>query len=87
MKVKTSSLVGQALDWAVAKACEISIDKAVVNALGPYHPSTDWNQCGLLISKFNPDLMHRPDQKEQGFQFAAWLFNNEGDEPDPIGGH
>lgn len=59
MKIKTAGLIGNALDWAVAK-CEGFIDDyntwlymASVEEVseGRYHPSTDWAQAGLIIDR------------------------------------
>lgn len=59
MKIKTSELIGAALDWAVAK-CEGL--KGVV-ADGPvmreYHPSTNWGQGGPIIEQWAIDLLYR----------------------------
>lgn len=66
MKIKTSSLIGPALDWAVAK-CENKIDKGpygqpvcVEGELhlyyldttlnDTYRPSTDWAQGGPILT-------------------------------------
>jgi len=45
MKIKTSELIGAALDWAVAK-CE-----DVYCFDGSYTPSTDWAQGGPIIER------------------------------------
>ena len=56
MKVKTSELIGSALDWAVA-VCEFdnpSIHGGVVHAAQeymPFQPSTDWSQGGPIINQ------------------------------------
>lgn len=62
MKIKTSELSGVALDWAVAKACGVSVrvldsdnpDEKWQTQLsgyphGPWWPSQDWIQGGPLI--------------------------------------
>ncbi|MDE1484618.1 phage protein NinX family protein [Xenorhabdus bovienii] len=55
MKLKTSELTGQALDWAVAKSIGLP---AIVTPFGnliikgmeeDYTPSTNWAKCGQLI--------------------------------------
>ena len=51
MKIKTSELIGTALDWAVAKCAGL---KGVVNdgpVMREYHPSTDWSQGGPIIDQ------------------------------------
>lgn len=67
MKVKTSDLIGPALDWAVAK-CEnvecdhrekpIWFDRDGLNAERvEYSPSTDWSQGGPIIEQEDIDLV------------------------------
>ena len=56
MKIKTSELIGPALDWAVAK-CEWVIngddlDIGFIRERG-YTPSTDWAQGGSIIEREN----------------------------------
>lgn len=69
MKVKTSELIGAALDWTAAK-CEgkngvlhdDGITRCIVIAApsgvykGRYSPSTDWAQCGPIIDRERIDL-------------------------------
>jgi len=69
MKIKTSELIGSALDWAVAK-CEGYEDKDF--CLDDkyfrdeddvwYSPSTDWSQGGPIIERglivISPDPQH-----------------------------
>ncbi|WP_237387320.1 phage protein NinX family protein [Xenorhabdus sp. Sc-CR9] len=68
MKLKTNELTGIALDWAVAKAigldvslmdysdssgqylCSVGSDPESEGT--EYSPSTDWEQCGSLIEKY-----------------------------------
>jgi len=63
MKVKTSELIGAALDWAVAK-CEgfmqgqIAIDGVTQ---GFYSPSTNWAQGGPITDQI------------PGYQLKVWL--------------
>lgn len=62
MQIKTSELIGPALDWAVAKAVgdnRVSLwGSSCWTDNGPhghggsgqaYSPSTDWGQCGSII--------------------------------------
>ena len=62
MKVKTATLKGPALDWAVAKCggCEAKQIKAngpvhLFRTAGyepiPYEPSTNWSQAGPIIER------------------------------------
>ena len=60
MKVKTSELIGAALDWAVAKcegfsyeAYESNRKKWAAGIYRPQHwmPSTDWSQGGPIIGR------------------------------------
>lgn len=64
MKIKTSELIGAALDWAVAK-CEgyncYRYDGAVgrIKTGEHFNPSTDWAQGGPIIERER--LSIRPD--------------------------
>lgn len=63
MKIKTSELIGAALDWAVAKAEGVAVvtdpnspscrqmveDAEAINGWYCYSPSTDWSQGGPPI--------------------------------------
>ena len=69
IKVKTTELIGPALDWAVAKV-EGFIDDpeswlygAGLGRImaGTFRPSTDWSQGGPLIDKMG------------GFELKVWL--------------
>lgn len=60
MKVKTSNLIGPALDWAVAKAegrTDVRIDEDG-DLVGQYDfdYSTGWDQCGPIIERHRIDL-------------------------------
>lgn len=56
VKVKTSELIGPALDWAVATAEGISIHALCAGGFAvnceDYSPSTDWIQGGPLIERY-----------------------------------
>jgi len=64
--MKTSELIGPALDWAVAKCKEVitgdNLDVGFVLE-GGYTPSTDWSQGGPIIERelieTTPDLSDR----------------------------
>lgn len=69
IEVKTSELVGPALDWAVAKAEGHKVDIAdpeygnghrpfIIQGLMHirFRPSTDWSQGGPLIQKYQMDF-------------------------------
>lgn len=62
VEVKTSELIGYALDWAVGKACEerhptLYLGENEIWRVGPFakvwNPSDDWSQGGPLIEKYN----------------------------------
>lgn len=64
MKIKTSKLIGSALDWAVAKIVqEWSDEDRWYNTIGyidsgdpddePYQPSQNWSQGGKIIEETN----------------------------------
>lgn len=81
--IKTSELIGAALDWAVAK-CEghtglwIEDDLHGNLIIRPYTPSTDWAQAGPLIERGGITV-----SKEDGCWSAYFrdnLFENDGSE-------
>ena len=57
MKVKTSTLIGFGLNWAVGKAVgdnqkgECHFIYQGENGDGGFHPSTDWSQGGPIIER------------------------------------
>lgn len=72
VNVRTCDLIGAALDWAVAKACAVSI--IVLDAknpdgkwqvqlasypYGPYWPHQEWSQGGPLIERNDWSLPYR----------------------------
>lgn len=68
VEVRTADLLGEALDWAVAKAVsrDVSILSSGVVVRGdnveggcPWSPSTDWSQGGPLINKHDWALPYR----------------------------
>lgn len=56
MKVKTSDLIGPALDWSVAK-CEY----ASTDYLSRFNPSSDWNLGGPIIERERISLIPSPN--------------------------
>ncbi|MEX0445199.1 phage protein NinX family protein [Xenorhabdus sp. SGI246] len=66
MKIEISELKGMALNWAVAKAEGLDVHLKDYSDVGQclcfwpdsesesveYSPSTDWEQCGSLIEKY-----------------------------------
>lgn len=64
LTLRTCDLIGAALDWAVAKACNAFVafdfdgrlmdmsDLAQFGARPTYSPSTDWSQVGPLIGMY-----------------------------------
>ncbi len=77
--MKTTDLIGPALDWAVGKCEEIKIDfintrkGVVVLEINPadedvsthYHPSTNWARGGPLIDKARILLYPMPGQQDR----------------------
>lgn len=72
VEVKTTELIGPALDWAVAKAEGLPLcseacqgDYIVVGTgagdLQRYSPSMNWAHGGPLIGKHNVSVCHRGD--------------------------
>ena len=53
MKIKTSNLIGRALNWAVAKCEERAWPDNAAKFLGEqyYNPSTDWAHGGPIIEQ------------------------------------
>ena len=50
IEMKTTDLIGPALDWAVAKA-DGQLDRFGVCAPAGFKPSTDWSQGGAIIDR------------------------------------
>ena len=90
MKLKTSELQGEALDWAVAKA--EGVDGYIVNESFMtrwtddecedgvnYHYSTDWELGGPIIEREKIELTH------DGFEWWARIWADEDYEgPTPL---
>jgi len=55
MRVKTSELIGAALDWVVAK-CEGYTDGAAYDGPTDLYFSTDWELAGPIIEREGIDL-------------------------------
>ena|SRR3990167_8850506 len=56
VEVKTSDLIGSALDWAVANYVTgvlLAIPCPPIDALAGYSPSTDWKHGGPLFDEYN----------------------------------
>jgi hypothetical protein len=52
MKVKVDSLIGKALDWAVAMAENPNREQYVLDIVAfGYHPSIDWYDGGIIIER------------------------------------
>ena len=50
--MKTSELIGPALDWAVAKAWQpVYSDRHLLEHAKGFHPSTNWAQGGPIIER------------------------------------
>jgi len=71
MKIKTATLIGPALDWAVAKALSIAVEIHDYGKLfgaaelfpsissGPFRPSTNWAQGGPIIERKRIGILFR----------------------------
>lgn len=91
--MKTTELIGPALDWAVAKCEEVVVHKTLVPHQGQvclvmtnlnnrrWHPSTNWSQGGPIIER--EGITHGPNTRpvlsEGNFQFKALPLMPEGD--------
>ena len=84
--MKTSELIGSALDWAVAK-CEGYIGdsnswlhKATLEEGedGSFHPSTDWAQGGPIIER---EIARLEDLGDKGWEACGFGFVAMGDSP------
>ena len=89
IEVKTEDLIGVALDWAVAqaagwKAARIATiempSKTVYEIQAPsgldLRPSTDWCQCGPLISKYQVALFPEAHDGREGTETSErWHAN------------
>ena len=90
VEVKTSELVGKALDWAVGQTEEFKVVVAKLSGSAwvrieeqpryghHYKPSTDWAQGGPLIDKYRPDL-----QTTSSSELVVYL-NNDVSDPGPL---
>lgn len=80
VEVKTSELVGPALDWAVAKAIWDGDINSEFNQLflKTFRPSTDWGQGGPLLDSMVIGVIHnsriRPYPFDKGYQAMAGHF-------------
>jgi hypothetical protein len=85
--MKTNELIGQALDWAVAKCEEVEIeciDDGITRCLlrlpplgGRYQPSTDWDQGGPIIDREKIGLVYYPDMNcMTGEVLPKWIGSN-----------
>lgn len=80
IEVKTSELIGPALDWAVATAQKLDVyvfdqDKPYCYTTDPecsgrsYSPSVQWDQAGPIIESYKIDFAY----EDNGILFAyAW---------------
>jgi hypothetical protein len=84
MKIKTSDLIGPALDWAVAKcegpdsvaSCYYDDDQPLWLEEAPipeWKPSTDWSQGGPIIERERIDVTWHIDHWT-----AMWWADNSG---------
>lgn len=79
-KVKTNSLIGAALDWAVAKCSGESYSATIMtNSIGMEFPATnyssDWAQGGMIIEREKVKLDPRKGQWEATIWNEAEMQN------------
>ena len=83
MRIKTTELIGPALDWAVAMAdnrpvfmCKGVVVDQTNGIFGemptPFRPSTDWRHGGPIIERADISFRkyHRPDSPTHGTYYA-----------------
>lgn len=83
--VRTSELIGAALDWAVAKAQGVEIDLPGSDVVwakyaGAYSPSTDWSQGGPLLDQHCKGFGLIQDGKSltwRAFGYSRHVFDSE----------
>lgn len=90
--IKTSELIGAALDWAVAK-CEIGkpigsfLDDVVAHpSYNNFRPSTDWSQGGPIIAREGLSIVFQGDAHELvaslwNYSIQDWHFHMTGPTP------
>lgn len=90
--VRTAELIGAALDWAVAKACNAFVafelggrlmDMSDISQFGArptYSPSTDWSQGGALLDQHCKGFGLIQDGKAttwRAFGYSRHVFDSE----------
>jgi hypothetical protein len=91
MKIKTSELIGTALDWAVAKCEAVKLHPMAQNGVMEIHfsqpnggdsfsPSTDWAQGGPIIEREEISI-----SREFTSAWAAWASAPIRDEAEAFG--
>lgn len=84
MKIKTSELIGAALDWAVAKVELEDVGIPISDVVwshdreSTYSPSINWQQGGPLIEKYQVWLSPPTDCEPRGWD--ADVYNADGSE-------
>lgn len=72
--MKTSELIGSALDWAVAK-CEQPHIEPDDFMLDTWHPSTNWGQGGPIIEREKINTTHPNGLRgDNDYWVATWKF-------------
>ena len=79
--MKTSELIGPALDWAVAKCRDFNPLLEMKKGL-PYSPSTRWAQGGPIIEREKIDIFNQ----RNGFQGAIKMSAHTDPHPKPYFG-
>ena len=74
MKVKVDSLIGKALDWAVAMAENPNREQYVLDIVAfGYHPSIDWYDGGIIIEREKIDVLW------SGGEWCAYTMTSDGE--------
>lgn len=82
MKIKTSELIGRALDWAVALCAKKRPISHYASSRLWWSPSTCWAHGGPLIEREGLYLKARNDAKE--WKAGALSMNRQDNKPGPL---
>lgn len=70
--MKTSDLIGPALDWAVAKAWQsVYSDNHLIKHARGFYPSTDWAHGGPIIEREWLDVTPWPNESDEGLRWQC----------------
>lgn len=79
--MKTSELIGPALDWAVAQAEGIALVDGCIFTKDPfdeqvlYSPSTDWSQGGTIIEREWIEIVPWPNESDEELRWRATQYD------------